>query len=152
MTSRMMNVTLDGGESFPALVDPAERWNGWLCPRFDRATAERIAADFAKQRAEFGAEMVPFVITFDGDTVVVADTQYADEIAAGFWGDPDEVYRPERINPDRDGLYDVGSYSWCWYEDDRDTPFVCEWCCGDGCKSCGFTGHKLDPETGEPVR
>lgn len=28
---------------------------------------------------------------------------------------------------------------------------VCEWCNSAGCQSCGYTGHKLDEETGEPI-
>ncbi len=76
------------------------RWNGWLCPAFDRENVDRIAAYNAT---------VPDVtdqLTWDGDVLVIADPDYPDE-------------PPERMEPVRwhDGLYwPVGAWSWTWYE------------------------------------
>lgn len=28
---------------------------------------------------------------------------------------------------------------------------ACEWCNSLGCQSCGWTGHQLDPDSGEPI-
>ena len=36
-------------------------------------------------------------------------------------------------------------------EDEVEPYFVCEYCLGTGCKTCGYTGKQLDPESGEPI-
>ncbi len=36
-------------------------------------------------------------------------------------------------------------------DDDECGYLTCEWCNGSGCQSCGWTGHKADDESGEPI-
>jgi len=104
---RQMSVSIDEGASFTATVNPHERWNGWLCPRFARSEVERMRDYFDRLAVEYPDSFD--TITFDGDDVLVHSSQYE-------YGMPDV----ERIEPDRDGLYPVGSYSWCWSADDDD--------------------------------
>lgn len=44
---------------------------------------------------------------------------------------------------------DPDSTSGC--EDDECMYHPCDWCAGGGCQACGWTGHKLDEQTGEPI-
>lgn len=72
---------------YGALV--TDHWNGWACPLFTRETVERIVSES------------PDVLRWDGDSVVY-ETEDSDE--------------PEVYGPDDDGLYGIGSGSWCWDE------------------------------------
>lgn len=128
-----------GGDCGPWLavwMDDA-RWNGWLAsPHFDAYTAVSIL--------EFlnidGAEDYGYDWDFEDDgTLVVESRQWKIE-------DPEHA-EPERIAPDEDGLYTVGSYGFVWsqtwrtqatVEGDVD-PVVMAFLPGGECDFCGAT-------------
>lgn len=88
-------VTIDGMIVAEGHYNPAVRWNGWLAPVFDRAEAGRIAAWANAEDAE------NTLFHWDGDVLVYAQLNYPDS-------------EPERIEPDTDGRYAVGGFSWVW--------------------------------------
>ena len=97
-------VSVDGSEPhFPALVDPTDRWNGWLCPAFTRAAAEGVVEMLNAQHAQFGDDCSDRA-EWDGDVVVVHTPAHE--------GEPG--YRPERVAPDDHGRYSIGAYCYTW--------------------------------------
>jgi hypothetical protein len=100
MTDLVMDVTIDDPNfSVPALVDPLVRWNGFLCPRFEREAAEKVV-DWINNGEYQCAH-------WDGETLVVTDTE----------SDPAE----ERFTVDTDGLYPIGAFAWRWDSADDKT-------------------------------
>ena len=90
-----------------------DSWNGWACPAFERAEAERIAADFHAQLTPNGL----FEAGYDTD----ADSFY--------FLDPDDDpnegpihFAAETIDVGgvRTRVYPVGARYWTWWEVDRD--------------------------------
>lgn len=104
MTHKLVQVSLGyDGSHYPALADTSERWNGFLAaPRFDRATVERIAADF-------DADPNSAKLTIDDDGVWAWWDEYADE-----YPDP----RGELYEWDADGRVALGAYGWTWCEEE----------------------------------
>lgn len=90
------------GPQIAGVHDPAERWNGWACPRFTLDAVRELAAWLAAQDPDDGYDTV----SVDGDRVTV--TTY-----------DGETYD---VRPHDDGLYGVGAYAWVWSEVDDDTP------------------------------
>ncbi|MFC0623795.1 hypothetical protein [Kribbella deserti] len=87
-------VTIDGYITVMGHYDPAVRWNGWLCPSFDRDVAEKVAA-WANEDPESAR------FTWEGDVLVYEQPNYPDS-------------EPERIEPDSNGHYSIGAFSWVW--------------------------------------
>ncbi|WP_030236830.1 hypothetical protein [Streptomyces sp. NRRL S-350] len=132
-------VTLDGPD-FPAMVDPTNRWNGWLSPCFDLTTVRKLAKFLDQQAEEFGRDCVDTVHIVEGGTnpdgtpraiVTKVSWQYLPDSG------PEEC--TDIIEPDEDGLYGIGGWEWCWYA-------ASWWCvdCDDGtdwhethCSGCG---------------
>jgi hypothetical protein len=76
------------------------RWNGFLCPFLDALTCVEVVAALNALNDTWGEP--PLVLDFEADgTMAVNDLTYP--------GD-----EPERIEPDADGLYALGSYGWVW--------------------------------------
>ena len=102
-------VTVTESEPFPAHVYCAadgryDLWNGWIAaPAFDRATAERIRLMLERDHAENPDNDYA---EWDGDTFVLHSPVYESDYGEA----------PERIAPDSDGRYSIGSYSYCWEE------------------------------------
>ena len=124
-----MRVTLPGWEdwplaSFPATVPVFEsgpsagepiRWNGWIaCPLFTREVAEQVVKLLSADSRN--PDGTPYVEQddpqWDGDTLVMHNLMWRDE-------EPD--YEPELIEPDDNGRYAIGGYSYCWFEAERAT-------------------------------
>lgn len=80
------------------------RWNGWATPAFDREVAEKVIAWVAKGYE--GYDEPPTTFAWDGDVLVMSNHEYED----------DEGWEPERIEPDADGRYGIGAFSWVWSE------------------------------------
>jgi hypothetical protein len=60
----------------------------------------------------------------------------------------------EVVNAREDYLVAIAGFLGFFLEDHEkgENPFfVCEYCLGTGCKTCGYTGYQLDPITGEPI-
>jgi len=88
-------------------------WNGWLTPRMDPHAVETVMHSFAKAAEEEPALPNSYSHRWEDDgTLVVTETFDEEE-----WVDV--------IEPDEDGLYDLGSHSWTWSVDyDPTTAWV----------------------------
>lgn len=100
-----------------AQYDPAERWNGFVCPHMDALSAVTVL-DWIGSDHEYGVtyDFVPGdyedVDEFGQYVLLVTDIQYSDPESCDYQDD----YEPERIAPDADGLYALGAYAWTWTE------------------------------------
>jgi len=93
-------VSLDGFGPYPAEVDQDQRWNGFAIPRFTRDVAERIVREICSD----GDDTTYTEWHWEGDVMVIGvDPEAYDEPS------PDE-----RFEPDSDGMYAIGAWSWCW--------------------------------------
>ena len=119
------HVTIDGDPTFPAEIDTTTRWNGWACPRFTREVAERVMVMVTADGSTW---------RWDGDVLVLTML------------DADE---PERWEPDADGRYHVGSWSWVWTEA-WSCPAVCFPAGDDLGERCGLPddGHATHDANG----
>lgn len=88
-------VTIDGMIVVQGYYDPAVRWNGWLCPSFDRAEAEQIATWATTEDPEYT------FFEWDGDVLIYTQLNYEDS-------------EPERYEPDANGRYPIGAFAWVW--------------------------------------
>jgi hypothetical protein len=143
LTDRTYAIAWDGGDEVDAAigggplrarlqVDPASgrlvRWNGFVCPHFERSEIERY------QRFEAMLGEHDYARTeWRGDTLVLlADTQHDDE----------DVLEPTEL-----GLYPLGAWGWTWsvcppdLDPDDDEPTL------DEVEALGLdgTGRDLDP-------
>ncbi len=113
MASQEMMVTIGDGPGFPALVDLDERWNGWLVPRFDRASATRVIEWLNQERTTAPENDRHEYAHATWVSTVIVITNHHDADA------------PDRIEPDTEGRYAIGAYNWCWepidQHDDRTT-------------------------------
>ncbi|MEU4095533.1 hypothetical protein [Streptomyces sp. NPDC026673] len=97
---------------YDATVDPTNRWNGWLAPSFTLDTVRLIAARTQQLAEEDGHDSVDTIYVLDGGTragepravVVHVSWQWHDEENTG----------ASIIEPNDDGLYAIGGFSWCW--------------------------------------
>lgn len=94
-------VTLGGFVTVDAVWDDEERWNGWLCPRVTKYSADKVMEALVNDPY---AEPNRLSYAWEGKVLVVSD-QYG--LAPG------EV-QYDRYAPDEDGLYALGSYAWTW--------------------------------------
>ncbi len=92
-------------KTYPAEVADY-RWNGWVIPRFDKATAERIVKDQAALIAEYGTDVAEGLV-WEGDVIKVIPDQDDPFISEG------DIYR---MFPDDDGMYHIGAENWTWTE------------------------------------
>ncbi|MDX2849257.1 hypothetical protein PV342_12460 [Streptomyces sp. PA03-3a] len=122
---------------FDAVLDPANRWNGFLKPYFTLDTARRVAAQTQQAADERGHDSVDCIYVLDGGTragepravVVHVSWQWHDEENTG----------ASIIEPNAEGLYSIGGGAWGWH-------FASWWCaCGVGmdwhithCEGCGL--------------
>lgn len=112
---RWARVTVDGDNVYDALLTAGRLWNGWECPSFPRDQVDKMAADFAKA-AEAMPEGALGTLRWAADDPNVVefvssqDNKDGDELREG-----DEPWI-DRVAPDGNGMYDVGGFSWCWYQ------------------------------------
>lgn len=101
--------TTDDEKYYPGFHIPAERWNGWATPVFEKETALKILKEYGYPYKEVGEN-----IEFD---------------TSGYEGQPEEekeieVFKPHiiTINGKEKTVYGIGSYYWVWDEkhDDED--------------------------------
>lgn len=81
------------------------RWNGWLCPVMDAWSVVSVLDELAKiaSVSRIDGDYAPRY-DWDGDTLVLTEPAYEDE----------HDYVPDRIEPNEDGLYPLGSHAWVW--------------------------------------
>lgn len=138
-------VTVLGDERWPALVDLADRWNGWLSPLFRPDVARAIArwqtADVATDDEQDQLVLSPDQRTLvhlvpddeplqailppvdgqvHGDLAIDSSTWPARWLASrehSVW----LVYQLDRpVTADDDGRVAIGAWHWCWYLADPD--------------------------------
>jgi len=94
---------------YPALVDLSDRWNGWLNPAFDRATADRVmsAVNAAIALRTAAGEHV------DDATVAFDPARQAFVLHSPVWPDEPSVCVPV---VDAAGVprWYLGGWSWSW--------------------------------------
>lgn len=91
-------LTPDGGETFvPGEFRTDYRWNGWLVPRLPWDSAVLVAQSLSPDE---------YAVSIDYESRVISYTlhDYADD-------------GPEVFAADEDGMYHLGSMSWCWEND-----------------------------------
>ncbi|WP_228980167.1 hypothetical protein [Streptomyces sp. DH12] len=126
-----------------AKVDPQDRWNGWLSPRFTLDAVRELAAQTQRLAEECGAESVDTVHVIhcggkdaDGNPLAVV-------LRVTWMYLAEEGARQSTliIEPDDEGRYNVGACEWTWH-------FASWWClCIDPgqdwhvlhCEDCGMT-------------
>lgn len=102
------NVSIDDFGPFRAERISADyRWNGWACPAFTLDVVREMAqlTDKLNNKHPLPPLYSPITIGEDG-TVTVWDPH----------NDPDKEFL-DVYTPDKDGLYPIGSHSWCWSVD-----------------------------------
>lgn len=97
--------TLDGLVTVDAVWDDTERWNGFLCPRMDKESADKVMSTLVNDPY---AEPDRLSYAWDDETLVVSDKYGMEE---------DEV-QVDRYDPDGDGLYALGAHGWIWTQED----------------------------------
>ena len=100
------------GPTVIAQYDYNYRWNGWLCPVFDPWSIELILNDIKSDQEYWQDYGVEWEWREDG-ALVLTERQAREEATEEY------PFHPEVVMPDEDGLYDLFSYNWCWYEDER---------------------------------
>lgn len=91
-----------------AEYSPAERWNGFLCPRLDALAAVTVLSELTALQPTSTA----WTFGVDGSLIVIN----LDYVASG-----DNVDNcTDTYAPDRDGLYALGAWSWTWQEADSE--------------------------------
>lgn len=102
-------VCVDDVHLYPALVDPTDRWNGWVNPGFTIDAARQLAAHTEEMAEKYGRDCTDQIHVIEGGPVpVVLHIRWmylADEPATA----------ANVIKPDEDGLYWIGGYEWTWY-------------------------------------
>jgi hypothetical protein len=76
------------------------RWNGWACPLFDKAEAQRVM-DWSNKLADTHGSDAAARLHWEGDTLVLVEP---------WWGDDGT----ERIEPNENGFYGIGAMNWTW--------------------------------------
>lgn len=94
-----------GGEEpfFPGFT-AGDYWNGWDCPSFSKAVAERLLQSM-DMTFHFDADQDAFVVTEDSEEQGV-DTYKGYDIVTE--------------NGVKAHVYSIGAYAWIWYAKDRE--------------------------------
>ena len=121
---RTMRVAYDDVHTYTALVDLEDRWNGWLCPRFELSEVRRLAKHTQADLAEgFEVDTIHVIDGYQHDvtnrTTVPATVVL--QIHWTYFDGEGPKGATSVIEPDKDGLYHVGACEWCWTsaEDDE---------------------------------
>lgn len=101
---------IDDGTQYEGWHDPRQRWNGWACPYFTKATTDTIVEWVNREDAS------DLRFHWDGD-ILVEEMLGAEE--------PDQWAEVGRMGPISmpgisEPLYTIGAYSWVWEEAEDD--------------------------------
>lgn len=103
-------VCVDDENIYPARVDLAHRWNGFLSPGFTLDAVRQLAAHTEQLVEEYG---------YDNDQIKVIDGAPEPVVLHIRWQYLIEDGSDSAVNvvkPDADGLYWIGGWEWCWYQ------------------------------------
>ncbi|MEW1700628.1 MULTISPECIES: hypothetical protein [unclassified Streptomyces] len=128
-------VRIDGIPAYPAVVDPADRWNGFVSPFFTLDTVRLLSAETLKGAVKYGYDCSDTIHVIDGGTdgngaprAVVLHIRWM------YLEDEGPAQVTSIINPRKeDGLYGIGGWEWTWS--------ISTWDCA--CRSWYF--HETDP-------
>lgn len=107
-------VTLDGPETYEAVLDPTDRWHGWVSPRFSLDTARQLAADTASQAEQHGHDSVDTIHVIEGGTDRDGRPRAVVMHIRWLYHDEGPEASVTVIAPDEDGLYGIGGWDWTW--------------------------------------
>lgn len=103
-------VCRDDEHVYPALVDPARRWLGWVSPGFTIDAVRQLAAHTEEAANEYGRNNVDQIKVIEGGPVPVVlhiRWQILDHEPA--------ANAVDVVPPDDDGRYWIGGGEWSWY-------------------------------------
>ncbi|MFJ3817828.1 hypothetical protein [Streptomyces sp. NPDC090056] len=128
-------VTIDGTPDYPAVLDPANRWNGFVSPFFTLDTVRQLAAETLDIATKYGYDCADTIHVIDGGTdsngaprAVVLHIRWM------YLEDEGPAQVTSIINPrEEDGLYGIGGWEWTWS--------ISTWDCA--CSSWYY--HETDP-------
>ncbi|WP_331732030.1 hypothetical protein OG592_41035 (plasmid) [Streptomyces avidinii] len=109
-------VTIDGTPDYPAVVDPANRWNGFVSPFFTLDTVRELAAETLDVATKQGYDCADTIHVIDGGTdsggaprAVVLHIRWM------YLEDEGPAQVTSIISPrEEDGLYGIGGWEWTW--------------------------------------
>ncbi|WP_127356496.1 hypothetical protein [Actinacidiphila soli] len=141
---------------YDAKLDPANRWNGWLSPRFTLDTVRKLAARTQEMADEYGNDCVDTIHVIDGGT----DSEHEPRVVVLHirwqWFDEGGKSATSIIQP-AEGLYAIGGWEWTWHY----ATWSCA--CGSGavwheanCQGCGLprpetAAGEASPDTVAPA-
>ncbi|QKW06953.1 hypothetical protein HUT18_11655 [Streptomyces sp. NA04227] len=102
-------VCVDDEHIYPALVDLANRWNGWLSPGLTLDAVRQLAAHTKELAERSGHDGTDEIKVIDGPVPVVLHIRWSclhDEPGSA----------ANVVKPDENGRYWIGGWEWCWYE------------------------------------
>lgn len=105
-------VSVGGAMIVLGQYDEQDRWNGYLCPRLDPHGVEAILWSLRRAYEAAEDEFYPRH-EWHGDVLLLTETT-----------DGDDHYT-ERMEPDEDGLYALGSHGWVWVPERHVTADEC---------------------------
>ncbi|WP_030390833.1 hypothetical protein [Streptomyces sp. NRRL S-241] len=132
--SVLTRVTIDDENSYAAVVDPTNRWNGWVSPYLPLDSVRQLSADRMVAADKYGHATVDTIHVVDGGvdlegapSVVVLHIRWQYILEEG------PVAVTSVIAPTEDGLYGIGGWEWTWS--------ISTWDCA--CSSWYY--HEADP-------
>ncbi|MEU3708377.1 hypothetical protein AB0E82_39575 [Streptomyces anulatus] len=116
-------VTIDGTDSYEAVLHPERRWNGFVSPFFTLDEARKLASDTLTLADQYGYDCADTVHVIDGGAgsdgaprAVVLHVRWMYLEDEG----PTEVTTV--ITPTADGRYLIGGWEWTWSIQTRNCP------------------------------
>ena len=131
---------------YDAVLDPTNRWNGWLDPYFTLDTVRELATRTQQLADECGHDSTDTIHVIDGGTDAHGEPRVV--VLHNRW-----QYLPESdtaatvVRPDERGLYGIGGWEWTWH--------FAGWACACGsnpdwhitqCPKCGRARDRQLPD------
>ncbi|MFD7972980.1 hypothetical protein [Streptomyces clavifer] len=104
-------VCVDDEHIYPARLDRANRWNGWVSPGFTLDAVRELAAHTEEAAETYGHDCVDQITVIDGEPEpVVLHIRWL------YLREEGPASAVNVVKPDADGLYWIGGWEWTWYE------------------------------------
>ncbi|MFE5795802.1 hypothetical protein ACFQ8C_24955 [Streptomyces sp. NPDC056503] len=109
-------VTITGTENYEAVVDPSDRWNGFVSPYFTLDTVRQLSADTLAMAEAGGYDYADTVHVIDGGSEADGTPRaIVLHISWTFLADEGPAQVASIISPrEEDGLYCIGGWEWTW--------------------------------------